>query len=286
MMMTLRSRFSSSVRKRLPNNKNEKRNLAPNEEVIFVEGEILSGIYPVQLSLKSGLRKFNAVYYNEHSKRAKQIVESTEVKAKCGKIVSTTFEGISQLARQSEKGGKAVHQGICADVSRLIPVQWSPDEQDVDDDEVDKKLWLLLCSIRDPMNLGAILRSAYFLGVERVLITPECARLSPVVSKASAGVLEVFSPDVVIDPEFFLDTMSDRGWTVLGSSPSKDTATYASSKKSILIVGNEGVGVPQSLMSKCHSRINLKPGRKNIEPGIDSLNVSVATALLIQRIMR
>ena len=51
----------------------------------------------------------------------------------------------------------------------------------------------------DPMNLGAVLRSAYFLGADKVLTTPDypSAPLTPVVSKASAGALEIFPPNAV-----------------------------------------------------------------------------------------
>ena len=53
-------------------------------------------------------------------------------------------------------------------------------------------------------------------------------------------------------------------------------------KSKILLVGNEGEGLSKSLLNKCNQFTCLKP-RLNINPLVDSLNVSVATALLIKR---
>ena len=100
----------------------------------------------------------------------------------------------------------------------------------------EKRLWLLLCSIGDPHNLGAIIRyilskvktafmliisvfqrSAYFLGVEKVLTCSpyDCkqstAPLSPVASRSSSGALEIFTPKMIRQPEAFLDKLNDAG---------------------------------------------------------------------------
>lgn len=52
-------------------------------------------------------------------------------------------------------------------------------------------LWLALDQIVDPQNLGAILRTSHFFGVDGVIITEnESAPLTAIVSKASSGALE------------------------------------------------------------------------------------------------
>ena len=141
------------------------------------------------------------------------------------------------------------------------------------------------------MNLGAILRSAYYLGVERVLVCPEhpTSSLTATVSKASSGVLEIFPPySINSGVEGYLGTRVAEGWQVLcadvggggggGGEPVLD-------KPTILIVGAEGAGIPETLKSLCSEFVHLPPGRK-LHPEVDSLNVSVATALLIDKIMR
>ena len=48
----------------------------------------------------------------------------------------------------------------------------------------------------------------------------------------------------------------------------------------LLLIGNEGFGIPANLSSLCDRWIHLKPGRQ-LDTDVDSLNVSVATALII-----
>ena len=52
-------------------------------------------------------------------------------------------------------------------------------------------------------------------------------------------------------------------------------------KNVILLIGNEGFGIPEELSRFCDSTICLGPNRK-LHPMVDSLNVSVASALIIQ----
>lgn len=49
---------------------------------------------------------------------------------------------------------------------------------------------LVLDRVVDPMNVGAIVRAAYFFGVRRVVLSHDCASCTPVVSRSSAGTLE------------------------------------------------------------------------------------------------
>ena len=193
---------------------------------------------------------------------------------------------------------------------QLSTKEASPEE---DNDVNSNCLSLLLCAVGDPHNLGAILRSSYYLGVDKVfttncsysdlndnLFSKSTAPLSPVVSKSSSGVLEIFQPIHVHDPKYFVELKKSKGWTILGScmenpknmlgtanDKSHDFACDKSSKSNLnsqmLIIGNEGFGIPNTLSDLCDNWIYLKPGR-NIDPDVDSLNVSVATALLINSI--
>lgn len=69
-------------------------------------------------------------------------------------------------------------------------------------------------------NLGAVVRSAYFLGAAGVMT---CARnsapLSPAVSKASAGALELMPVYSCRMMQKTLQRAADEGWSVLGEAP-------------------------------------------------------------------
>merc|ERR1712226_1654341 len=67
-------------------------------------------------------------------------------------------------------------------------------DNDDDNNNNNNNIWLALDEVVDPQNLGALLRSAYFLGLGRVRIlvcAKNSAPPSPVVSASSAGALEL-----------------------------------------------------------------------------------------------
>ncbi|TRY68678.1 hypothetical protein TCAL_03248, partial [Tigriopus californicus] len=280
--MILKGRFSSGNLQILRRMSFNKRRRPSNVEAIFTQGEILSGIHPVQMALKAKNRKIHQVMYNPGSKRTETLLELAF--ARGIPIKQVAFAELNILASQAEK--KAVHQGVVADVSRLIPT-------DIRNEDVDTRenLWVLLCGLKDPMNVGAVIRSCYFMGVNRVICPAEYAQcpLSPVVSKASAGVLEIFPPfSISHDVQGFLHDQIQSGWDVIGSEVYSDTAQaseyHPSTKpKRILILGSEGSGMPEELEPFCQRFIHIKPGR-DLDPCVDSLNVSVAAALLIEQL--
>ena len=169
---------------------------------------------------------------------------------------------------------------------------------------------MLLCGIGDPHNFGAILRSAYYLGVDNVF-TADCefednsgniflksiAPLTPVVSKASSGVLEIFQPFHINDAKKFIELRKSEGWSIIGSGlgnrPSAEKIQHSETNicesqiiaknERLLLIGNEGFGIPKLLSELCDTWFHVKPGRC-LDPDVDSLNVSVATSLLIHSI--
>ncbi|KAM3660990.1 rRNA methyltransferase 1, mitochondrial isoform 1-T1 [Ammospiza maritima maritima] len=111
------------------------------------------------------------------------------------------------------------HQGVCLEAAPL-PFRSLRDAEERDGESGERQLlWLVLEHIQDPMNLGALLRSAYFLGVDRVVATrSNSCPLTPIVSKASAGTMEVFDVYSTDDLPAFLKAKSAEGWEVVGTA--------------------------------------------------------------------
>ena len=67
------------------------------------------------------------------------------------------------------------HQGLLAKTTRLyytpIPCTQQTVAQLFSEKEASKPVWLLLNEIQDPMNFGSILRSAYFMGCDKIFVT-------------------------------------------------------------------------------------------------------------------
>ncbi len=122
---------------------------------------------------------------------------------------------------------------------------------------------------------------------------------SSVVSKASAGVMEIFPPSGILrtTTEDFLKDRTETGWKILGTGvkdvDDEEEATLTSSngddvhhkQKALLILGSEGFGLPTELAALCHRQIHIKPGR-TLDKDVDSLNVSVAAAIAMYKVMK
>lgn len=74
---------------------------------------------------------------------------------------------------------------------------------------------MALDEVWDPQNFGALLRTSHFLGVDGVVVCAKnSAPLSPAVSKASAGAMEVMKVFSVDNMMRFTDKCVENGWQV------------------------------------------------------------------------
>ncbi|KAK7060095.1 Ribose methyltransferase [Halocaridina rubra] len=152
------------------------------------------------------------------------------------------------------------------------------------------QLWLYMDRIQDPMNFGAILRSAYFLGVDRVLASKEnSCRLSGIVSKASAGAAELIPVHQVADIKHLFNILSNCGWSLVstaakGMGSSRPLNEYEPCRNIVLAIGNEGLGISPDIQDMFKTTITIPPGR-SLPSGMDSLNVSVATAVILHSVI-
>ncbi|GAA5796355.1 hypothetical protein HPULCUR_001725 [Helicostylum pulchrum] len=150
--------------------------------------------------------------------------------------------------------------------------------------------WIALDEVQDPQNLGSILRTAYFFGVDGVLLcSKNSAPLSPAVSKVSSGAIEMM--DIYSSPNLvkFLKESNENGWDIIGAAgdanPSIGLTQFrqnASEKPVILVLGNEGTGLRTNVKNSCKSFVSIPNACKDDFYGsIDSLNVGVAAGVLI-----
>ncbi|KAI9357075.1 hypothetical protein DFJ73DRAFT_794434 [Zopfochytrium polystomum] len=80
-------------------------------------------------------------------------------------------------------------------------------------------IWLALDRVVDPQNLGAILRTCRFFGLDGVVVTSrETASFTPAVSKASAGTMEFMDLFQTTNLARFLERSRSHGWTVYGTA--------------------------------------------------------------------
>lgn len=145
-------------------------------------------------------------------------------------------------------------------------------------------LLLILDSIQDTHNVGAILRTAECSGVDGVIVTKHnSAPINETVAKTSAGASELVKICQVNNLANTIDELKKEGFWIVGSylSNSKPYTEVDYKIPIALIVGNEEKGIRKLTADKCDFLVHIPMKGK-----IQSLNVSVATGILLFEILR
>jgi len=147
----------------------------------------------------------------------------------------------------------------------------------------DTALVLVLDSITDPHNTGAIIRSADQFGVDLVIL-PEHRGATDfeVISRTSAGASSWVKIALVPNLVRAVEQLKDAGFWVYGADAGGTPAPKLSiSGKTVLVMGSEGAGIARLLREKCDTIVSIPTRGK-----LDSLNVSVAAGILLYEIRR
>ncbi|NXD96827.1 MRM1 methyltransferase, partial [Chaetorhynchus papuensis] len=255
--------------------------------------EILFGVAPCWLALAQARRALFRLFLKQSSGSGRPLRAEFALQAAARGVPVLHVPGreLDLLSR-----GRP-HQGVCLEAAPL-PFKSLRDAEEplLGDAQSGSRqlLWLVLEHIQDPMNLGALLRSAYFLGVDRVVAShSNSCPLTPIVSKASAGAVEVFDVYGTDDLQGFLKAKSAEGWEVVGTVskpgdveddvPVISCSEFRWDKPLIVVIGSEGEGISLETQLQCQRMLAIPPGRA-LHPGIDSLNVSVAAGILLHSI--
>lgn len=176
----------------------------------------------------------------------------------------------SKKAQALAHGGN--HQGILV---KLTP----PQEESLQSLKTRRSL-LVLCGISDVGNIGSIFRTAYAMGVEGVaIILPS---LSP---KAREGIARLSSGAFLSLPYGVFSNVLDvahelkeEGFTLLGADM-EGKGSIQAPQKWALFLGSESQGLSARLKHKLDTILSIK-----MHHSFDSLNVAVATGILLDRI--
>ncbi len=145
-------------------------------------------------------------------------------------------------------------------------------------------LLLILDSIQDTHNLGAILRSAECAGVDGIILTKyNSAPINETVNKTSAGAISYLKICTVNNLSVSIKQLKENGFWIVGSSldNSKNYNEVDYKIPVALIVGNEEKGIRKLTADNCDFIVSIPMNGK-----VQSLNVSVATGILLFEILR
>lgn len=145
-------------------------------------------------------------------------------------------------------------------------------------------LCLALDSVRDPGNMGTILRVADWFGVETVYLSADCTDIfAPKVVQATMGSIFRVRTEVADIPEL-CRAFTSQGRSVYGTLLDGEDI-YASDleEQALVVMGNESNGISGAVRNEISRGLRIPSFGKS---GAESLNVAVATAVTLSEFRR
>lgn len=232
---------------------------------------IIYGVNPVLEAIRSHAERIRYIgVAREETGRHQRLIG--EAKRAGVAVRNLAIDQIDRLA------GRGVHNGVVAEVSETAYA----DFDDVVANEATTFV-LILDSITDPQNFGAILRVADGFGVDLVVIPQhDSVGLTPVAVKASAGASEWVPVAEVTNLSRAIETLKAAGYWIYAASEKGDRPdTIDFRGKVALVVGNEGKGIRRNVLEHC-DRVVTIPMTGHVE----SFNVATAAAVLCYEVKR
>lgn len=142
---------------------------------------------------------------------------------------------------------------------------------------------VMLDSLEDPHNFGAIIRTCECAGVNYIIIPKKrSVSVNSTVYKTSSGALSHMKIVEVVNLSNTIRKLQELGyWVYAAEAKGKDYRNIDFKGKTCLVIGSEGHGIKQIIKNTCDSVVSLPQKGK-----INSLNASVAAGILIYEIMK
>jgi TrmH family RNA methyltransferase len=145
-------------------------------------------------------------------------------------------------------------------------------------------LCLALETLQDPGNLGTIIRTAAAAGVKGLLLSADSVDLDhPKVLRASAGAWFRLPMSICADLAAELRSAQQQGIQIVATLPSATQVYWELDfqKPTIILLGNEGAGLSQSLIDLANQQVKIP-----LDRSVESLNVGICAALMLYEAQR
>ncbi len=239
--------------------------------------EVLYGFHPVKEALTAGRRTIYTMMVDRAalSERQTKVVELAQKRRISWQTLAPD--------RIRAACGSDQHQGVAAAVS---PLPTDSMESILSESGRDNGpcLLVLLDSIVDPNNLGAIVRTAHCAGADALVVPKDRAvGATPAVSKASAGALEHTRLCRVTNLAGTIQWLKKEGVWVAGLAMEADQTVFQADLKGPLavVVGGEEKGLRPLVRQHCDYLLSIP-----LRGRVDSLNASAAAAVVLYEAFR
>ena len=210
--------------------------------------------------------------------------------------VSSPFK-VESVYRRDEIGDEAMSRMTAlANPSPVLAVVRKPEDSYVLDAEDlapllrQGGLFLALDTIRDPGNLGTILRIADWFGIKAVFAAPDTVDLfNPKVVQSTMGAIFRVKMHYVDLPELSRMVL-DMGGKVYGTfldgkNMYDRELDNGAISPSVIVIGNESEGISPAMAGLVSDRLYIPPYPAD-QPGSESLNAAIATAITVAEFRR
>ena len=179
-----------------------------------------------------------------------------------------------------------VHQGIAIRASKLeFKTQFDLlEELNLIEDKNHLPDVLILDQITDPQNVGAIIRSAVAFNFKKIVFCEfNSAKETASLVKASAGNIDFAEIYVATNINNLIEKLKKIGFWCIGlaGEGTENEKKIAEYKNIVLVVGSEGAGMRNLVKKNCDLLVRINTNKE-----VESLNVSVATAIALNEIYR
>ncbi|MBZ5491997.1 MAG: RNA methyltransferase [Acidobacteriia bacterium] len=228
----------------------------------------VEGLRMLEEAIRSGLR-FQAVFFSEAgSGHATRLLPQIGSQVEVLLLPDEVF--VNAVSTESP-------QGVAALV-KLRPHKFEDLLESASD-----SLLVGVAGIQDPGNLGTIIRSAEAFGARAVLLGEKTVSLfNSKVVRGSAGSL-FREPLLRVKLGESITALKQRGVRVLATSSHKGKPLHEAdfTGAAMIVVGNEGAGVPQEILSLADELVTIPHS-----PRVESLNAGIAASILLYEAAR
>lgn len=229
-------------------------------------------------------RKDNKLFIVEGEKMVNELLNSSfevkEVFATQEYFNKTDKRNIAKLTLINDKELKQISQ--LKTPNQVLAVAKIPQTKIA---QPDKGLFIALDNIQDPGNMGTIIRTANWFGVKAVFCSHNCVDVyNTKVVQSTMGAIFT-TPVIYTDLKELFSTKNKL--PVYGTSLSGDNLYTAKlNVDAIIVMGNESKGLSEKLQGLVDEKILIPTYPKDSNEHIESLNVAVATSIILAEFRR
>jgi 23S rRNA (guanosine2251-2'-O)-methyltransferase len=233
--------------------------------------EMVYGVHPLQQALALGRRECYKIIL-EKGKPPARLAPLLELAETHGTRMETLPPEVFR-----KKYGKLNHQGVVGYFSPLQTLDLETLIEQVYQSGSHPSL-VLADEIQDPQNLGALIRSAWVLGLQGLILPRHrSAPLNETVAKCSAGAIESLPIACVSNLKQAAEILKEKGFWIVGVDMEGDRACYEFDFNTpvALIIGGEEKGVRPILKKTCDFTVSIPMAGE-----LGSLNAATAAAIV------